>query len=107
MGWGGWFFSDYHVSPNFLLCLVVVGVVVEVGLGCENFRKKGLPKLTFRKGRYFPLILSFSNFFHFHNQSQVFTTTGQKYDRYMTTSKKIRPLAQKCAKLERFIELLF
>ena len=50
----------------------------------------------------------FSNFefcrflFIFRKQSQVFTTTGQKYDRYKTTSKKIRPLALKCAKFERF-----
>ena len=36
------------------------------------------------------------------NQSQVFTTTGQKYDRYMTTSQKIRLQALKCAKLEHF-----
>ena len=27
-------------------------------------------------------------FFIFRNQSQVFTTTGQKYDRYMTPRKK-------------------
>ena len=35
-GWGGvgWFFSDYRVSPNFLLCWG--WVVVEVGLGCDN-----------------------------------------------------------------------
>ena len=31
---GGWFFSDYRVSPNFLLCWGLV--VVEVGLGCDN-----------------------------------------------------------------------
>ena len=31
---GGWFFSDYRVSPNFLLCWG--WVVVEVGLGCDN-----------------------------------------------------------------------
>ena len=31
----------------------------------------------------------------------MFTTTGQKYDRYVTTSKKIRPLAVKYEKLER------
>ena len=30
----GWFFSDYRVSPNFLLCWG--WVVVEVGLGCDN-----------------------------------------------------------------------
>ena len=35
-GWVGWFFSDYHVSPNFLLCWG--WVVVEVGLGCDNRR---------------------------------------------------------------------
>ena len=39
MGWGGeewvgWFFSDYRVSPNFLLCWG--WVVVEVGLGCDK-----------------------------------------------------------------------
>ena len=34
MGWVGWFFSDYRVSPNFLLCWG--WVVVEVGLGCDN-----------------------------------------------------------------------
>ena len=35
-GWGGvgWFFSDYRVSPNFLLCWG--WVVVEVGLGCDK-----------------------------------------------------------------------
>ena len=35
-GWGGvgWFFSDYRVSTNFLLCWG--WVVVEVGLGCDN-----------------------------------------------------------------------
>ena len=33
-GVGGWFFSDYRVSPNFLLCWG--WVVVEVGLGCDN-----------------------------------------------------------------------
>ena len=32
---GGWFFSDYRVSPNFLLCWG--WVVVEVGLGCDNY----------------------------------------------------------------------
>ena len=32
----GWFFSDYRVSPNFLLCWG--WVVVEVGLGCDNRR---------------------------------------------------------------------
>ena len=32
--WVGWFFSDYRVSPNFLLCWG--WVVVEVGLGCDN-----------------------------------------------------------------------
>ena len=68
----------------------------------SDFREKRLPKLTFRIGRYFAVILSFVNFFLFRNQSQVFTTTGQKYDRYVTTSKKNRPLALKCAKLERF-----
>ena len=35
---GGVVFGDYHVSPNFLLCWVGVGVVVEVGLGCDNYR---------------------------------------------------------------------
>ena len=30
----GGFFSDYRVSPNFLLCWG--WVVVEVGLGCDN-----------------------------------------------------------------------
>ena len=30
----GWFFSDYRVSPNFLLCWG--WVVVEVGLGCDK-----------------------------------------------------------------------
>ena len=30
----GWFFSDYRVSSNFLLCWG--WVVVEVGLGCDN-----------------------------------------------------------------------
>ena len=35
-GWVGWFFSDYRVSPNFLLCLG--WVVVEMGLGCDNKR---------------------------------------------------------------------
>ena len=40
-------------------------------------------------------------FFIFRNQSQVFTTKGQKYDRCMTTNKKNRPLALKCAKLEK------
>ena len=68
----------------------------------SNFPEMGLPKLTFRICRYFPVILSFPNFFIFRNQSQVLTTTGQKYDRYMTTSKKIRPLALKYAKLEHF-----
>ena len=29
-----WFFGDYRVSPNFLLCWG--WVVVEVGLGCDN-----------------------------------------------------------------------
>ena len=33
----GWFFSDYRVSPNFLLCWG--WVVVEVGLGCDNCEK--------------------------------------------------------------------
>ena len=32
----GWFFSDYRVSPNFLLCWG--WVVVEVGLGCDNLQ---------------------------------------------------------------------
>ena len=31
---GGWFFGDYRVSPNFLLCWG--WVVVEVGLGCDK-----------------------------------------------------------------------
>ena len=30
----GWFFSDYRVSPNFLLCWG--WVVVEVVMGCDN-----------------------------------------------------------------------
>ena len=34
VGGVGWFFSDYRVSPNFLLCFG--WVVVEVGLGCDN-----------------------------------------------------------------------
>ena len=69
----------------------------------SNFHEKGLPKLTFRIGRYFPVILSFVNlFFIFCNQSQVFRIIGQKYDRYVSSSKEIRPLAPKCAKSERF-----
>ena len=38
---GGWFFSDYRVSPNFLLCWG--WVVVEMGLGCDN---SGLVEFT-------------------------------------------------------------
>ena len=45
MGWGGWFFSDYRVSPNFLLCWG--WVVVEVGLGCDNFDRILGSLLTF------------------------------------------------------------
>ena len=38
----------------------------------------------------------------FCNQNQVCTTIGQKNDIYLITSKKIKPLALKCAKLECF-----
>ena len=64
--------------------------------------KNGLQKFSIKKGSYFPVILSFAVFLIFWNQSQVFTITGQKYGRYMTISKKNRPLALKFEKSERF-----
>ena len=72
----------FHMQKEFL------GYIVSAWRN-SNFREKRLPKLTFRKGRYFPVILSFSIFFIFRKQSQVFTATGQKCDIYMTTSKKL------------------
>ena len=68
-----------------------------------KFSWKGVTKIDLQNRQVFSSNFEFCHFFFiFRNQSQVFTTTGQKYDRYMTTSKKIRPLALKCAKLERF-----
>ena len=55
----------------------------------SNFRENALPKLTFRIDRYIPVILSFDNFFFYFSQLKSgVTTIGQKYDRYVTTSKK-------------------
>ena len=68
----------------------------------QIFVKKGLPKLSFKIGSNFSVILRFAKKnFTVRGQSQVFTITRQNYDRYMTTRKKIRHLAPKCAKLER------
>ena len=45
LGGVGWFFSDYRVSPNFLLCWG--WVVVEVGLGCDNsIKSTNSPNMT-------------------------------------------------------------
>ena len=45
-GGGGGFFGDYRVSPNFLLCCVGVGVVVEMGLDYDNrFKQLCHPKV--------------------------------------------------------------
>ena len=55
----------------------------------EIFAKKGLPKLSFKIGSNISVILRFEKKnLTFRRQSQVFTITRQKYDRYMTTSKK-------------------
>ena len=54
---------------------------------CPKFCKKVLPNLSLRMGSYFPVNLSFANFFFiFCNQCHMFTITMQKYDIYMTLS---------------------
>ena len=44
---GGVVFSDYRVSPNFLLCWGWVVVEVEVGLGCDNILKNPKDRSTY------------------------------------------------------------
>ena len=49
----GWFFSDYRVSPNFLLCWG--WVVVEVGLGCDNLNSSNVIRrklFTYMSNKY-------------------------------------------------------
>ena len=69
----------------------------------SNFREKWVTKIELQNRHLFSSNFEFcKNISIFRRQSQVFTITRQKYDRYMTPSKKIRPLAPKCAKLEHF-----
>ena len=54
-----------------------------------KFSWKAVTEIDLQKRQVFSSNFEFFQFFfHFHNQSQVFTTTGQKYDRYMTTAKR-------------------
>ena len=57
----------------------------------SNFREKGLPKLTLRIGRYFPVILSVANFYYLSQPKSGVFNYRAKYDRYMITNKKNRP----------------
>ena len=60
----GWFFNDYRVSPNFLLCWG--WVVVEVGLGCDNFEISTEPPPPFGlMSKNMPFFKGFPSFFFY------------------------------------------